>query len=367
MSAHSGLLARARRPGDSRRDAGPALSLQALAADEVDEVADAARVSPFVVVPGDDLYQVAPDHARHGRVHDGGAGIAAVIHGDQFRVLIAQVALKGSGRGGLLHGRVHFLGGGLLLHPGHQVHHGNVGRGHAHGKAVELALEFGYDQVQRLGGAGGGGNHAERGGAGTAQVLVRKIQNDLVVGIGVDGGHAAGHNFEGIVHHFGNRRQAVGGAGGVGNNVVLGRIVNLLVHPQHESDVLVLGRGGDDHLLHRAAQVLFGVLGVGEAAGGFEHHLRSHRVPGQLGRILFREHAEAAPVYANAVGAGADVVAQVAQDGIVLEQVGQGFGVGQVVDRHKFDIAVIERGTQHVAPDAAESINAYFDCHKTSE
>src|SRR6185437_7054239 len=63
MSAHSGLLYEGGRPPatDSRRDAGAKLSLQALAADEVDEVANAARIAPFVVVPGDNLHQVAVD------------------------------------------------------------------------------------------------------------------------------------------------------------------------------------------------------------------------------------------------------------------------------------------------------------------
>src|SRR6185437_6801361 len=336
------------------------------AADEVNKVAHAARISPFVVVPGDDLHQVAADDAGHGRIHNGGAGIAAVVHGDQFRVLIAQVALERGGRGGLLHGGVHLLGRGLLLHPGHQVHHRDIGGGHAHGKAVQLAFQFRNHQVQRLGGAGGGGNHAQSGGAGTAQVLVREIQDDLVVGVGVDGGHAYAYDLEGVIHHLGNGRQTVGGAGRVANNAVFSGIVNLLVHPQHEGDVLVLGGGGDNNLLHRTTQMLFGVLGVGEAPGGFQHHLRAHRVPGQLGRIFFRKHAEAAAVHANAVGAGADIVAQVAQDGIVLQQVGQGFGIGKVVDRHKFDVSVIEGGAQHVAPDAPESVDPYFDCHIAS-
>src|SRR5438552_10586542 len=43
---------------------------QALTGNVVDQVADAAGVSPLIVVPGDDLDAVAPDHQGHGRIHD---------------------------------------------------------------------------------------------------------------------------------------------------------------------------------------------------------------------------------------------------------------------------------------------------------
>jgi hypothetical protein len=45
---------------------------------------------------------------------------------------------------------------------------------------------------------------------------------------------------------------------------------------------------------------------------------------------------------------------------------GQGFGVSEVIDRHEFDIAVMERSSEHVPPDASESVDAYFNCHSSS-
>src|SRR5207302_1930464 len=65
----------------------------------------------------------------------------------------------------------------------------------------------------------------------------------------------------------------------------------------------------------------------------------------------------------NGIRLGLDVVMEIAQDGIVFQQVGQRFGIGEVVDRHKFQLAIINGGAQHVAPDAAESVDADFDCH----
>jgi len=60
-------------------------------------------------------------------------------------------------------------------------------------------------------------------------------------------------------------------------------------------------------------------------------------------------------------------VRQIAQDGIVFQQVGESSGVGEIVDRYEFDIAVIERSSEHVPPDASESVDAYLNCHFASQ
>src|SRR5579859_1687675 len=57
---------------------------------------------------------------------------------------------------------------------------------------------------------------------------------------------------------------------------------------------------------------------------------------------------------------------QVAQNRIVLEQMSQSGGAGQVIDGHKFDIRIVNGGAQHVASDAAKAVNANFDCHGES-
>src|SRR5690606_9640565 len=61
-----------------------------------DQVDDSQRVAPLVVVPGDDLDQVAIHHPRQGAVDDGGAGIAQEVAGHQRLVGDAQDALHGA-------------------------------------------------------------------------------------------------------------------------------------------------------------------------------------------------------------------------------------------------------------------------------
>ena len=55
--------------------------------------------------------------------------------------------------------------------------------------AVELAVQLGQHEADRRGGAGLGRDHAHRGGARAAQVLVVDVGQHLVVRVRVDGRH----------------------------------------------------------------------------------------------------------------------------------------------------------------------------------
>ena len=112
--------------------------------------------------------------------------------------------------------------------------------------------------------------------------------------------------------------------------------------------------------------MLLGFVGIGEFAGGFQHHLRAHAVPGQRGRIFFLEDLDRLAVDRNAVRAGRDGVRQVAEDGIVLQKMGERFRIGEIVDRHEFNVLVGERGANNVAPDASKTINGNFNWHGAS-
>src|SRR5256885_12705373 len=49
---------------------------------------------------------------------------------------------------------------------------------------------------------------------------------------------------------------------GVGDDVMLGRVVPLVVHPHHDGDVLTFGGSRDHHLLRAGREVLVGVGAV---------------------------------------------------------------------------------------------------------
>ena len=158
--------------------------------------------------------------------------------------------------------------------------HRTRGDRHAQRVAVELALQLGQHQPDRLGGAGRGRHDVQRGGAGAAQIAVRAVLQVLVLGVGVDGGHQALDDAELVVEHLGQRAEAVRGARRVGDDV-LAAVVLVVVDAEHDGDVLVGGRRGDDDLLGARVQVALGLGGVGEDAGGLDDDVDAQVTPRQ--------------------------------------------------------------------------------------
>lgn len=145
---------------------------------------------------------------------------------------------------------------------------------------------------------------------------------------------------------------------------MLRSVVLVAVHAEDQSDVLAFGRGRNDDLLHRPAQMFFRLVRVGELTGRFNHDLRAHGLPRNGRRVFLGEHADGLAIDGDGVGGGADVVLQVAENGIVLKQVGKGGRAGQIVDGDEFDVRIAEGGADDVASDAAEAIDANFDSHE---
>ncbi len=102
----------------------------------------------------------------------------------------------------------------------------------------------------------------------------------------MDGGHRALLHTELLVYDFDYGREAIGGAGGVRDDVVLGRIVGGIVDAEDESDVFVLGRGRDNDFLDGTFEVLGSILAIGEEAGGFDDDLGADAGPIEFGGIF---------------------------------------------------------------------------------
>src|SRR5581483_4658739 len=145
-----------------------------------------------------------------------------------------------------------FLDVGVARGDEGQVDDRDVDGRHADGEAVEAAVQLRQHQAHRGGGAGLGRDHVVAGGAGAAQVLVEHVGQHLVVGERVDGGHQAGDHADLVVQRLDQGRQAVGGAGGVGDDGV-GGLQGLVIDAVDDGGVdVVAARGGDHHLLGAA-------------------------------------------------------------------------------------------------------------------
>ena len=157
---------------------------------DLSQVDDALAVSPLVVVPGNNLDHVVTHDHGQGSINGGGNISAAEVDGDEGLVGDGKDSLLGT-VGSLAEGIVDLLSEGLLLDLDDEIDDGDVGGGDAQGNSVELALHGGQDQGNSLGGTGGGGDNVQASSAGAAQIPVGSVQQALVSGVGVGGGHGS--------------------------------------------------------------------------------------------------------------------------------------------------------------------------------
>ena len=193
------------------------------------------------------------------------------------------------------------------------------------------------------------------------------VEDALVTRVGVDGGHDAALDAEVLVENLGQGGEAVGGARGVGHDVHRGVVVVALVDTHDEGAVDVLGGSGDDDLLGATVEVGLGLLAVGEEAGGLHDDLDAQVAPGQVGGVALSEHLDVLAVDGDAILVVGDLAVETTKDRVVLEQVGQGLVVRQVVDGDNLDVgALLEGGTEEVAADPAEAVNTNAGGHFVS-
>lgn len=229
------------------------------------------------------------------------------------------LTLKGTGSG-LLHGSLDLLVVGSLVEAGGQVNDGDVGSGHAHGHASELAVEVGDDLADGLGGAGAAGNDVLGSTTATAPVLGGRSIDGLLGGsVRVDGGHETLDDAELVVEDLGQGSQAVGGARSVGDDIGLA-IVGVLVDAHHVHG----GIGGgsrDDDLLGATVKVGLGLLGGGEDASGLDDVLGASVLPGDVGGVALSVELDLLAVDSKVIAVDGDGAVEDTVGRVILEHV----------------------------------------------
>ena len=291
--------------------------------------------------------------------------IADEVRGHELLVRVGEHVLERSAGRRLAERVVDLLDGHRLVHHDGQVRQRDIRRRNADRDAVDLPLQLGNDERRGLRRACRRRDDGHRGRACAAQVLVRQVQHVLIVRVAVNGHHRAAHEPEVVAHHLDHRNEAVGRARRVRYDVVLLGIVLGLVDAEDDGDVLRLRGGRDDHLFRAGVEVLLRFRRFREPSRRLEHDVDAEVLPRQLRRLLLREHLDLVAVDRDRPVAGCHVTAIRPVDRVVLEEVGQPFGIGEVVDRDKIDVrdALQLRGPHDLSPDPTETVDSHSNGH----
>src|SRR5580698_1187712 len=174
-------------------------------------IGHAVGEAPFVVVPGHHAHEVAVLHLGLVHVERRGVRVVVEVDRDVWCIGVAEDALELL-LGRALHRLVDLFLAGLAGSDDLEVDHRDVRCRHADRDAVELAVQFRQHEADCFRRARRRRDHRHRRRAAAIEILVQGVEGRLVAGIGVDRGHEAGFDADGIIEHLGDRREAIGGA-----------------------------------------------------------------------------------------------------------------------------------------------------------
>jgi len=144
-----------------------------------------------------------------------------------------------------------------------------------------------------------------------------------------------------FVQHFGHWCKAVRGARCIGD------------------DVMLFGGRRDDDLLGTRGKMLGCIFAVTEYASGLNYDIDAQLAPRDFGGITNSERFELLAVDVDVTVADFHITGEGAINGVVLQEVGVGFGVHQVIDGFDiYEIAVIfVDSLEHLATDPTKTVD----------
>ena len=193
------------------------------------------------------------------------------------------------------------------------------------------------------------------------------VQDHLIAGVSMHGGHDAALDGIYVVQGLGHGSQAVGGAGSGGDDVIfLGQ--GVLVNREHDGGQIVAGRSRDNNLLGAGGDVRHGLFLLGVEAGALQHNVYIQLAPGAVGGVLFGVDLDLGAVHDDGILSGgysvlvlADLAAVGTLSGVVLEQMGQHRGAGQVVDGDNLVALSAEHLAESKTTNAAKTVDSNFN------
>ncbi|MNG05390.1 hypothetical protein D3C84_885770 [compost metagenome] len=161
------------------------------------------------------------------------------------------------------------------------------------------------------------------------------------------------------MQHLGQRRQAVGGAGGIGDDLLAAQ--QLVIDPVDHGQVGAFQRVREQHARGAGGQVLFDVRALLQLAGALQHQVDAEPVPGQVDHLAFAQQVDRLLIDLHRVFVQADMPGKAAEGRVEAGQVHQGDGIAQVIDRDQMNPLLqlaLEQRAQHCPTDASVAIDS---------
>jgi hypothetical protein len=123
-------------------------------------------------------------------------------------------------------------------------------------------------------------------------------------------------------------------------------------------------RSRENDLLGAGLEVLLASLAVAEDAGAFQGHVHAAVAPRQVGGVFLGRHGDGGAVDHDGAVVGLHVAGEPAVGAVILEEVGQHLGVGEVVDADNGKLVLaFPHGPEDQAPDPPEAVDANVNRH----
>jgi hypothetical protein len=216
-------------------------------------------------------------------------------------------------------------------------------------------MQTGKKTTHTLGGTSGGGDDVGTSTTASTPVLARGTINGLLGSSGsVNSGHKTFNDLELIVNNLGKRSKAVGGARGVGDDLVLGLVgIQVDTNNEHRS---ISRRSRDDDLLSATSNVSLCLVDSGEDTSGLNYVVSTILTPRDLSGVLLGVDRDSLAVDNELTILSLDGTLEATVGRVVLEHVDHVVKRNEgIVDGDNLNILVLERSAKDNTANTTES------------
>jgi len=327
------------------------------------QINNSVGVTPFVIVPGNELNEVRVKGDTSLGIEDGASSITNVVLRDDFFISVAQNTLKFT-FSGILNGLAQFFVTGTLFKSDSQIDNGDIKSGDSERHTGQLALQTGDDLTDGLSGTSGGGDDVTTSSSTGSPVLTTlggTIDNQLSSSGSVNGGHETFEDAVLVVDNLSEGSKTVGGAGSVRDDVKVA-LVFLFVDTHNEHGGIILGRSRHDNLGDTIAEMGLALF-LGEVdTGAFKNSLDTSVTPINVLDVLLVEDLNSLTVDDKVLAIVAKVTLEFTVDGVVLKLIDEVVETHErVVDSSDFDLGLLKSSSEGESSDSSETVNTNLD------